>query len=502
MTKQILISLFFLLNIFFLGAINAEACSCMMMSSCEAYARAKIVFTGKIIKAEKVDAAIRHQVQVEENFLGMDNVSLIDVYTDNASSCMFSMDAGKDYLIYASRSGESGQIWTGMCSRTAQIDEAEEDLKYLRSIQNSGKVGGTIKGKVLDENSTDEKPQKPEQVDKVFIESKDGEKFEADIEADGKYEISGLKAGQYNIFVTPPKGYATNYETDPFSDDSDAARFTEVSGQGCTIKNFEVRINGVISGKVFDADGLPVKERRVNLFRLPDPNKVKAQPGPDRQTETSEDDSEEVDSTQAANEIEESSEEEYEADFDDYTNEDGSFSFSGLPPGRYLLGFEIDKYLSIQGDQDQYVPAYFPGTKKKETAVIIDLKKSQILTDRNIQLFPKLKKRKIAGQIVWKNGKSEPKAKVEYYAKREGNPASDWIGSLDVDAKGNFKFDGYEETEYLIKAQFDKPLSQDSSEVTHSSKCFVVPKTGIVKPIKLVLEIGGANCDETEFSDR
>lgn len=501
MTKKILISLFFLLNIFFLGAINAEACSCMMMSSCEAYARAKIVFTGKIIKAEDADDSIKHQVQIEENFLGMENISMVDVYTDNASSCMFSMTAGKDYLIYAWRN-EDGQLWTGMCSHTATMENAAEDLKYIRSVKSSGKIGGTIKGKVVDEGGTVENPKKPEQIDKVFIESDDGEKFEADIEADGKYEIGGLKEGKYNIFITPPKGYATNYETNPYFDNSDAARFTEVAGQGCTVKNFEVKINGVISGKVFDADGLPVKERRVNLFRLPDPNKAKPQTDPNRQTEDSEDDSEEDDSTQAATEIEESSDEKYEANFDDYTNEDGSFSFRGLPPGRYLLGFEIDEYLSIRDGQAQYVPTYFPGTKKKETSVIIDLKKSQILTDKNIQLFPKLKKRKIVGQVVWKNGKIEPKAGIDYYAKREGNPKSDWLGNLKIDDKGDFEFDGYEETEYLIEADFSIPTSENSSHTTHSSKCFIVPKNGMIKPVKLILEAGGSNCDEAEFRDR
>lgn len=490
MTKKILLSFLFLLNIFFLGAANAEACSCMMMSSCEAYARAKIVFTGKIIKAEKAENGLRHQVQVEENFLGMENVTLTDVYTDNASSCMFSMTTGEDYLIYAWRDDE-GQLWTGMCSHTAPVENAEEDLNYIRSIKNSGKIGGTIKGRVVDENGSREEPQKPENVDKVFVESKDGEKFEAAIEANGNYEIGGLKEGKYNIFINPPKGYTTNYDADPYSDDSDERKFTEVSGQGCSVKNFEVKINGVISGKVFDADGNPVSERRVSLFRLSDPNKA-------IQSETTAESAE----TEDDGEVPVQKAEEFEADFDDYTNEDGSYNFRGLPPGRYLLGFEIAKYLSIREDEDQYVPVYFPGAKKQETAVIIDLKKSQILTDKNIQLFPKLKKRKITGQIVWKNGKSEPKAEVEYYGRREGNPDSNWLGNLKVDAKGNFEFEGYEETEYLIKAEFNKNISQDSSETTHSSKCFLVPKNGTVKPIKILLEIGGSNCDEAEFRGR
>lgn len=496
MTKKILISLLFLLNIFLLGPISAEACSCMMTSSCEAYARAKIVFTGKIIKAEKTENSFRHQVQIEENFLGMENISMVDVYTDNASSCMFAMEAGKDYLIYAWSDDESGKLWTGMCSRTAEVEQAEEDLKYIRSIKNSGKTGGTIKGIVSDENITGEKPKKPEQVNKVFIQSKNGEKFEADIEADGKYEIGGLKEGKYNIYVELPKGYTTSYDADPF-DDSDESKLTQVAGQGCTIKNFEVKINGGISGKVFDSDGLPVKERRVNLFRLPDPNKVKTQTDSKHETEISENDLDKDDSTQAANEIEESPEE-YEANFDDYTNEDGSYNFRGLPPGRYLLGFEIDSYLSIYKDQDQFVPTYFPGTKTKETSIIIELKKSQILTDKNIQLFPKLKKRKITGQVVLKNGQPlTKKIESEIYAKREGNPQSDWFGNLEIDAKGNFLLEAFEETEYLIQIRY-YPNSAKQYE-GFSNKCFIIPKKGNLKPVKIVLEEGTANCDEDEF---
>ena len=472
----------------------------MITTTCEAYARAELVFVGRIINATKADGSQKHQVQVEENFLGLENTPLVDVYTDQATSCAFALDEGKKYLIFANRNEETGMVWTGMCSKTSLTESAKEDLEFLRSLKNSGKTGGTIKGKVLGEESTAEEPKKPEQVDKVFIESEDGEKFEAEIEADGSYEISGLKKGKYKISVTPPKGYTTNYEASTYVGDLESD-FTEVAGQGCTIKDFVVKINGVISGKVFDADGLPVKGRRVNLFRLPDPNKIKTQTIPIAQTEVLED-SDENDSAKVINDVKEPDEEEFEADFDDYTEENGTFSFRGLPPGRYLLGFEIDKYLSIQDDQDQYVPVYFPGTKKKETSVVIELKKSQILTDKNIQLFPKLKKRKITGQIVWKNGKAEPKARVRYYAKREGNPDTAWLGDLEVDVKGNFVFEGYEETQYLIEAQFEKPINKHGAEITHSSKCFIVPKNGMLKPFKLVLEEGGSNCDEMEFQGR
>ena len=502
MNKKSVFSLLFLFSIFTFGFSIVEACSCVQMSSCEAFARAEIVFTGKIVKAVDTEGSRKHQVQVEETFLGLENTPLVDVFTDTASSCMFTMTKGEDYLIFAWRNKETGALWTGMCSHTAQTEDAGEDLKYLRSVKTSGKSGATIRGVVRDaeiENAA----IKPEQIDKVFIENADGEKFETAIESDGSYSLSGLIAGKYRIFVTLPKGYITNEEASPFVDEETNKKFIEIAGRGCTVNNIGVRINGTISGKIIDANGLPVKDRNVNLLRLADPNKIETQPEMSEPFADAEPETEETEEdNQATAKTNERKAVEVEADYDAYTDEDGFYIFKGLPPGRYLLGVGIDNYFSLNGEKDQYVPTYFPSSKRRETAVIIELKKAEILTDKNIQLFPKLKRRKIAGQIVWKNGRAEPKAEGEIYAKREGVSRADWIGRLQINAKGNFLFDGYEETEYLIKVWFTKPTDQNSSEITHSAKCFIVPKNGAVNSLKLTLENGSSNCNEEPFRDR
>lgn len=495
--KKSLALIAFLFGLFLFGTMTVEACSCMTMSSCEAYARAKIVFTGKIVKATDEQGIRKHQVQIEENFLGMENIPLVNVFTGTATSCAFSMTEGEDYLIFAWKNEETGELWTGMCSHTAQTEFAGEDLEYLRSVKSSGKSGGTVKGLVINADGDRENPRKPEQVDKVFIEKSDGQKFEADIQPDGKYELTGLTEGKYRISIDLPKGLITEQDASSYAADENMnPKFIDVAGKGCTTKNFEVKINGVISGKVFDADGIPVKERRVNLLRLADPNKIKNQNQVIEQSAEIEDEADE-DETQT---VAEPKIEAFEGDFDDYTEDDGSFSFKGLPPGRYLLGVEIGGYLNINLNEDQYSPTYFPGSRKKETAIIIELKKSEILTDKNIQLFPKLKKRIITGQVVLKNGRAVSKIESMIYAKREGNSDTEWMGDLKIDAKGNFTLEAFEETEYLIQViHYTGKKIDENIEEGFSNKCLIIPKNGLLKPIKLVLEAGSANCDESEF---
>lgn len=494
MNNKRLIGLFFLVNVFLLGLTTADACSCVRMNACEAFSRAKIVFSGRIIKAVENQGTVKHQVQVEETFLGLDNSPLVDVVTSINSSCGFEMTEGETYLIFAWRKELTGEIVTGMCSNTKPIGDAEQDLAYLRAVKNSGKSGGNIEGLVYDAESSESEPRKPDQIDKVLIESPNGEKFEADIKADGKYSLLGLTAGKYRVFLDLPKGFITVDDTNPYDEDSENPGFVEVPERGCVVKNFDVKIDGVISGRLIDANGLPVAEREVNLLRLPVAGKVKIKPEiPDENTEP---ETEKI----------EPEAEKYEAKYEAYTDENGGFIFKGLPPGRYLLGFGIDDFFRLNEEGDHYLPTYFPSSKKQETAVIIDLKRAEVVTDRNIQLFPKLKKRKITGQIIWKNGRVEPKARAEFYGGRDGFSRADWGGWLTIDAKGNFTFEGYEETEYLVRAWLEKPIGENNgetySEITNSSKCFIIPKKGSVKPIKLILEAGGSNCDVTEFRDK
>ncbi|HEY8563031.1 MAG TPA: hypothetical protein VIL74_21825 [Pyrinomonadaceae bacterium] len=485
------------------GVTDARACSCAVATTCEAFARAEYVFTGTVAKASETDGTRRHQVQIQENFLGMENVSLADVLTETASSCAFSMTEGKSYLIFAWKNEQTGELGTGMCSQTTEIESAQEAVAGLRRLKSSDNPGGIVQGKVIDsELSIWEKPKKPAQIDKVLIESKNGEKFEAAIAPDGKYFLDGLNAGLYKIYLDLPKGFITGAEADglgSYDEDDENSGFVKVAGRGCTNRDFEIKINGVIGGRLIDADGLPVVEKRVNLLRLPDPNEVDTQtetalrePRDEEEDSNDEDpDSPTVDPPPAK--------EKFAAEYLAYSGENGAFIFKGLPPGRYLLGYGIDDFLNVNDDGDQYLPMFFPNSNKRETAIVIDLKKAEVLTDKNIQLAPKLKKRKISGRIVLKNGRRAANAEADFYLKREGYADADWGGDLKIDAKGNFTLDGYEETEYLIRAQVSKRVSDEMFEVTHSSKCFIVPKTGAVKPLKIVLEAGGANCDDETF---
>ena len=51
-------------------------------------------------------------------------------------------EKGKKYLVYASLT-KTNQLFTGFCSRTSLLTEAENDLAYIRSVK-QGNAGQSI----------------------------------------------------------------------------------------------------------------------------------------------------------------------------------------------------------------------------------------------------------------------------------------------------------------------------------------------------------------------
>lgn len=470
MLKKLLLLIGISFTIFVFGASVAEACSCLRQTSCQAYSNADVVFVGRIMKATDKDGTVTHQVQVDENFLGLEGKSLVNVNTEIQTSCGFQMEANKSYLIYASKEKKTGALWTGMCTRTTSLEYAKDDLKYLHSLKENGNKGGTIQGKVVDEESAyAEKTKKPEGVDKVYVNRKDSKEIlTTEIESDGSYKLTGLEKGKYRAYLRLPEGFITDQEIGVFSDEKDIeSQFEEVNDRGCTVKDYVVKTNGIISGKVLDADGIPLKKINVNLISLNEKNELNEQ------------------------------------DYDAYTNENGFYEFKGLSPGRYLLGVGID-YFSSDREEAAYLSTYYPSSRNKEEAIIIELGKAQVLGNHIIQLFPKLKKSKVTGQIRLKKGQVVPKGsymQAEVYVKRAGFKRASWEGRLKLDKKGNFSLEVFEETEYLIKAENIKEFEENSLTVTHSSQCVIIIAKDSVKPLQIILEKGNSNCDEDKFRE-
>ena len=502
MRSQLLLTIFTLLVLFAFVQIDASACSCNRSSPCQAYANADAVFVGRILRATDKKGERIHQVQIDEHFFGTDNRTVVNISTDQSSSCAFSMGVGGTYLIYAYKHEKDGSWGTGMCSRTEVVEIAGEDLDYLRAVKKSKSEGAILQGVIGEFNSDyNAKPRKPAEVNKVYVESDTGAQFETDVAADGKYEINNLKAGKYTVSLKLPAGLINSEDVDNYYKEDPEKKKVEISGRGCAVKNFAIKTDGGVSGKVLDANGLPVEGLQVNLFRFSDKQTQFDEPAEtepdDAQPET--DDSTESESAESNNSDNE--EKEFSEDYTDWSEKDGSYSFKGLPAGRYLLGIEVDDYWDINSKGVEYSPMYYPNARRKGQALIIELKKAESKVDFDFLLLPKNKKRQIAGQIIWSDNRPAPKVDADLYAKRDGIKRAEWT-RLKINEKGEFTIDAYEGIEYLITAQFGEPANANSRTITFSTKCFVVPSAGKIKPFKLILERGATNCDEDKFKNK
>lgn len=123
----------------FLWLTNSFACSCAILPTPEeALARSYAVFSGKAMKIEEPPQAIEHSsapvtitFAVKETWKGnVDRMATVKTARSTAS-CGYAFLEGAEYLVYAA--GDDSLTRVSLCSRTALLAEAEQDLQSLGS---------------------------------------------------------------------------------------------------------------------------------------------------------------------------------------------------------------------------------------------------------------------------------------------------------------------------------------------------------------------------------
>ncbi len=118
---------------------TSHACSCVESGPVqEELERSSAVFSGEVI--EIVDKnknnsmqssadAIAVLFEVEESWKGVNQTEVV-IYTERSSaSCGFEFTLNNNYLVYANEMG--GDLKVSLCSRTALLSSATEDLEEL-----------------------------------------------------------------------------------------------------------------------------------------------------------------------------------------------------------------------------------------------------------------------------------------------------------------------------------------------------------------------------------
>ncbi len=175
-----------------------------------------------------------------------------------------------------------------------------------------------------------------------------------DIDSDGKYSIIGLPAGKYIVKFDPWGSpllidqWWTGTDT-VSSDHSGATPFTLALGDNKTDLNIRLQAGATISGTVTAADtGGKLEDVEVVALRWDDPNQ------------------------------------EYEWQESGYTNEDGEYTITGLPAGKYIVKFESGSANSTY--PDQWWTNTDTGSPDESEATPFTLALGDNKTDLNIRL--------------------------------------------------------------------------------------------------------------------
>ena len=140
----------------------AQACSCIPNPPPrEAFEQASLVFAGRVLeirdaREEEYPVALEVTLLVERPFKGV-FIETIRVRTSrDSASCGFPFKRGERYLVYTHDSSD-GIVRASLCSRTAMLEDAREDLLAFDAIdlldpemeEDGGRCGGLTNAATL-----------------------------------------------------------------------------------------------------------------------------------------------------------------------------------------------------------------------------------------------------------------------------------------------------------------------------------------------------------------
>ena len=108
------------------GSLNSK---CAIPSFQTAYSQAKAVFVGEVVGEEKQGDTRTFDFKVEKYWKGA-NAENVEILVYETARFQAWFKKGGKYLIYAG-GDEDGKLHVGRCSRSRDVEDAEEDLQKL-----------------------------------------------------------------------------------------------------------------------------------------------------------------------------------------------------------------------------------------------------------------------------------------------------------------------------------------------------------------------------------
>lgn len=429
----------------------AEACSCYHSNvQCGAagdFWKTQAVFVGRVLSIENLAPRSlprffgrrKVRVRVVEGFrgtaAGQPDVSVLT--GSGGGDCGYPFRVGEEYLVYASRNEESGELTTGICSRTRKAEDASTDIEYSRLAAVGRAPAGRVLGEVWlrqsDIGGLAPSPDRPMRGVHVQLQ-KAASVMTAVSDEHGGFIVEGPEPGIYDVSAEAPEGYVAVAMT---------RRIEVTDSQSCVAVDITVNYDGRVRGRVVDAHGRGIAAVDVQAVGSVNRDKV-------------------LSSIISAT-----------------TSDDGTYELKGVPPGRFVVGINLKR----QSEADVDEPRIFhPGVASSLTAQVVRLRPSERVSAGDLVLPESMAFAPIRGVVVDTAG--VPVAGAAVYLKRDG-VGGHIVAVRDTNQLGEFVIAALASRRYQVFAEYagrDLP-----AKMMQSSEAIAIDAAAGMTPLRLVV---------------
>jgi hypothetical protein len=320
-----------------LAPSGAHGCTCATTgSACTLFHQKKIVFLGLVTEDSGPGLGTGPaRMLVEEAFHGLPaDIGEITVNTLAGTSCYARLEKGQRYVIFSS--SPPGKVITrDPCSFSFAVQDNEALVAALRQAERGG--GQRLVGRVRERRNRYD--FEGVGVPGVHVTAVSGA---------NRLETSSGSAGEFQFLKVAPGTYQLSVSSPDFVEDTEwRSEDPPVSTSTCGYQTLFVSPNGTIQGVVRNSDGSPAIGVPVQAFPKDEDREPDNLPLKERKSD-----------------------------------ENGEYVLSGLPPGRFVIGVNGEKY----DDRQSWAPTFYPDTRDRNKADFLTPGRGQKLTGIDLKL--------------------------------------------------------------------------------------------------------------------